>query len=213
MPLSTKITRSSCCSELKGVGKATLARLHGINVFTLQDLLNLDHDSEAALSIPSAIKISHLQSQARDLLSSSSSASNPPGQQWETDDHTWQGVHAHIVRKGNEVIKVIVGELVVQPCRIAVRVRWRRGKSNFHRLVSPISIVALHMLWLSCDVVSEESGDEFEQEGGAGVSMVPLPRFEVSPDWGALQQMNEAQIMALKSIIKETGRLQSAASS
>ena len=69
--------------------------------------------------------------------------------------HSWVGVIAHIPRTNGSIIRARLGNIEIRPYHIGVRVHFRSKNRAKTKLVSPLSIVALQVLWLNRDVVSD----------------------------------------------------------
>ena len=178
-------TETDSISFLKGCGRATCLKLNSHKVYTYQDILDFTG------SIP-GVNIPGLQRTAREQLKNTI----------EIIAHNWYNLVCHVVRQKGQIIRAVIGKLIIGPHRITLNVTWTsRGKLR-QTSISPVSILCTQILWLSNDIVSDDSGDEscdpFEQK---------LPKFLVEPQHAVFQTLSLQQLKAVHSTIKETNQL------
>jgi hypothetical protein len=76
--------------------------------------------------------------------------------------HTWWGRQIHVLTTKGEVLRATCGELLLAKGHVAVKVTFTSHGKSKKKYVSPISIVTLHILWLSRDIVSDDDDDDVE---------------------------------------------------
>jgi len=92
------------------------------------------------------------------------------------ENHTWFGRSMHIMERSStssrrpRMVRAIVGELVVQPSRVGLFVRWsrmdhkRKKVVRLRRVVSPYYLFMLHLFWRTGEngVASDTTDEEVD---------------------------------------------------
>lgn len=112
-------------------------------------------------------------------------------------NHSWYGKTAHIMRAGGLVTRCEILEIVLRPCFVGLRVRYRKDGVSKRRQVSPIFLMAMHMLWWSHQVVSD---DEASTTIGPTETTLPLLRLLRSEE----SRLTHDQKMALTWTLEQT---------
>mgnify|MGYP001588012632 CR=1 FL=1 len=93
--------------------------------------------------------------------------------------HTWYGKMVHIVRKNNHICRAVCWELVIEGGTIYVIVSFMDNKKKRKKkLVSPIMLATMHLLWLNNDVCSEDDVATDDEESHSLCDSV-LPKLQV----------------------------------
>lgn len=179
--------KTDAVSGLHGCGPKTVAKLNERGVHTYGDLLNFG-DKIPGINIP------QLKRRANEELKV---------HETRLKNHSWAGMVCHTVHRGNKMIRVTIGDLVIRPYRVALVVHWNLKNKKFKRLVSPTNLLATHVLWLNQDCVSDYSSEE---DSPPPETIRPLPIFEIfeNPE---IPRLDSEKLDALHSLIKETRRL------
>ncbi len=112
-------------------------------------------------------------------------------------NHSWYGKTAHILRAGGNVTRCEILDIVLRPCFIGLRVRYRKDGVSKRRQVSPIFLISMHMLWWSHQVVSD---DEESTTIGPTETILPLLRLHRSEE----SRLSHEQKMALSWTLEQT---------
>lgn len=70
--------------------------------------------------------------------------------------HSWYGRVVHVQTSNGSILRGQCRELTCHAGHVSVKVSFRQNKMNKKKHVSPIALVALHILWLSRDIVSDD---------------------------------------------------------
>ena len=94
--------------------------------------------------------------------------------------HTWEGLCMHIPRRCNDnlaITRCVLGKLVVATNGVVgIRAFFMANGSRKSKVVSPVTIVALHIMWVNVDVVSESDDED------APMTSLSLPKLVVDTD-------------------------------
>lgn len=71
-------------------------------------------------------------------------------------NHTWYGMHAHVLRSNGRVVRAVIGELLFKPYGIYLRARFRSDDRTRSKDVDPVTVACVHHLWRNVDVVSDD---------------------------------------------------------
>ena len=76
---------------------------------------------------------------------------------YETINHTWYNLTGHIYRSNNRIIRVKIQALCVdEDTGINMKVTFVENKKPKKKLISPITLAAMHIMWLDNIVVSDD---------------------------------------------------------
>lgn len=165
--------------------------LNANQIYSIRDLLHFNG------SIPN-VDISKLKEQ------------NNLGKEAENEviitSHNWLNRKCHLVRANKQVIRVVIGHIVIGPHSVKIVVKWVKNGIKRQRLVTPVSLICTQSFWLSYDIVSEDSESESESDNDTHVISV-LPKLKIDILNHNVKNLNIYQKKALKSIVKETNQL------
>lgn len=170
---------------LKGCGRATIQKLNANGLYTYQNLLDFEG------SVP-GINLGTLRKVAVHELKNTK----------EVSAHNWQDRVGHVIRERGQVTRAVVENLVIGPHRVLLTVAWQsRGKTK-RKSISPIAMLCTQILWLSNDVISDDS-DEDSCEPMETI----LPKFLVDVENPVIKSLNPHELRAIHSVVKETNQL------
>lgn len=175
-------------SLLKGCGKVTTAKLNTHGVYTYRDLLGFT-------GVISGVNIDHLRHLAsREIGVARTSVT--------MDYHSWKGMVGHLIRSKGHVTRVIIGDLVVGPHTVHLNTSWIQGGKIHRKAVSPVSLLCAQIMWLSNDIVSDESdSDSYDPVE------TTLPKFLVETENPKIKTLTKPELDAIHSIVRETNQL------
>lgn len=115
--------------------------------------------------------------------------------------HTWYGKTCHIVRN-NKIVKAKIKELKLSKKGVVgFIVSFKVNGVTKNKLISPLMIACIHVLWLYVDVVSEEDEDTsmFVNE------MLPLlkvePKVNLDEDIKVILEWTVKQTVQIQNLI------------
>lgn len=179
-PLARSIT------TLPGVGPKTKTLLHTYGITTIDALLRYKGGP-----IP-RMNIEHLKALALSSL----------GETTELTNHNWYNHIVHIVRARKRVVRARVKQLNVKGDNILLLVEWRERTRIKTKTVTPVALLALQIMWLNNDIVSDDSGSDSPE-----VVTTPLPKFLVDPEDPYLRRLNLQQQKSLRHTVREVNQL------
>jgi hypothetical protein len=182
-------------SLIAGCGSVSVQKLNEYRVYTYADLIAFsghipDFKYLQKFKTIAAKSLSNLDVQSRQLTSS---------QITEISSHSWIDHTCHILRAKGQVTRVKIDRLLITPHRILMNVLWRERGTIRRKSVSPIVLVSTQCLWLTNDIVSDDSDSDTYDP----VETV-LPKFLVDTK---LQILDKLQIQAICSLVKEVNLL------
>jgi hypothetical protein len=169
---------------LPGVGKKTAYALKTAGITTLQQLLNRKESV-------GNIDIQTLQGSARQFVTP----------QWSTIQHTWYGSIVHIPRRGKRLTRGTVKNLLTTPYSIELNVEFMDNMKLKRKSMSPISLLAAQILWLSREIVSDSEPEEDILNVPPLQDLLPVLQLTGSPT------MDTTLISALRKVVLECKHL------
>ena len=166
-------------AELKGVGPKKSQVLARYGIFTLNDLIEHVPRFKAA----DEAFLAQLKNTALVEVSSV----------LETPAHTWYAQYCHIIRHGKTIMGKI-GNFVILPYQLGVWVFWIENGVMLKNCVSLQHILLVEKMWISVDLVSEDSDDE-----SCPPIAAELPCFELT----AALETGQRQTYALQALLHE----------
>jgi hypothetical protein len=177
--------RGDPVSLLKGCGKVTTQKLNAHGIYTYQLLLDYKGD------IPN-INLNHLRMLARTELKNTK----------EISAHNWKDRVCHVIRAKGHVTRGIIENLVIGPYRVMLNVRWVHKGRIHRRQVSPIGLICAQVLWLSFDIVSDDSDSD-----SCDPMESLLPKFLVDTQNPQIESLSHLELQGIQSVVKETNQL------
>lgn len=178
-------SKSDPITLLKGCGKVTIKKLNLNGIYTYQHMLDFRGD------IP-GVNILTLQKTAIQEVKTTK----------EISEHNWKDRVGHVIRARGQVTRAIIENLVIGPHLILLNVRWKVNGKILRKAVSPISLLCTQVMWLSSDIISDDSDDDSCQHMDS-----ILPKFLVDTESSIVQNLTSAEQEAIHSVIKETNQL------
>eukprot|EP01047_Picozoa_sp_COSAG01_P008374 COSAG01_NODE_330_length_18723_cov_96.763155_13_plen_191_part_00 len=175
-------------SKLKGCGKMTIQKLNANGIYTCRDLIEFE-GSIPKLNVESLKKKAQQQNNNQNIC---------------IDSHNWKDRVCHITTKKNHVVRAKIGNLIIGKHFTALEVGWKTKckTEKCKKLVTPSAVLCTHILWITNDIMSDDSDEESEET----VTSV-LPKILVDTRCEAVKNLNPNQKKALHSVIKETNQL------
>jgi hypothetical protein len=175
---------SDLITLLPTCGNVTAQKLKNNQIYTYSDLLAFKG------TIPD-ISVESLKDIARKQLS----------QNIEIACHSWKSRIVHILRSKGQITRVKVDNLLLSPHRILLNVVWQEKGTSRRKSVSPMSLMCIQSLWLTRDVVSDDSDGESYEEVKA-----VLPKFLIDENNLQVKNLDRHGRIALNSITKEVNQ-------
>lgn len=116
--------------------------------------------------------------------------------------HSWFNQTAHIAKDGI-VRRGEIGEIVLNPSAICLRVRYRAKNVPKKRSFDPVFLMAMEFLWWSKEIVSE---DEPEETSTITAKEHPLPPFRIHRS--EQHKLSREQTTALTWLIDQCDNIQ-----
>jgi len=115
-----------------------------------------------------------------------------------TTHHSWYNISVHVIRGDNRCLRCRVGQLLVMADhQVGVEVLFREHSKNLRKIVSPLFVATVRLMWLNRDVVSED-----EVEHTAISETIPLPLLCLLPSLGEILNMDQKR--PLEFVFKQT---------
>jgi hypothetical protein len=187
-PFHTLKKMSQPVSAINGIGPKTVQKLNARGIFTAKQLL------ESAHVRIEGVNMEKVMAQAQEAAVVLHTV--------EIKSHTWARLMVHVAREKGHVIRATVENIVVGEYQVAIRVKW--GRDGKHTsLVHPAALLAARILWLSRDIVSDDSDGETI---GANAEPIALPKLKVLHE-EELTIFSHVELKAVQNILRETNRL------
>jgi hypothetical protein len=116
--------------------------------------------------------------------------------------HSWFGKTAHILRPGGKILRCEILEIILRPCFVGLRVRYRQDGVSKRRNFSPIFLMSMHLMWWSRLIVSDDDVDTTVAPTEETLPPLRLLKCEES-------KLKHEQKMALIWTLEQTDYLQS----
>lgn len=124
-------------TEIPGVGQNTLKMLKPHKVNTVGDILNLSFDSIDGLDL------NGLKGAATAFVTKQDKVFH---------EHSWFGKQAHVINNG-KTYRCSLGNIIIRDGNVLIECKLSNGIT---KLRSPISVLAIHLLWTTNDIISED---------------------------------------------------------
>jgi ribosomal protein S27AE len=116
-----------------------------------------------------------------------------------TTHHSWYNIAVHVIRGDNRCLRCTVGQLLVMADhQVGVELLFRENSKNLRKVVSPLFVATVRLMWLNRDVVSE---DDLESANTTETPQ-PLPQLCLLPSLGKILSME--QKIPLEFVFKQT---------
>jgi hypothetical protein len=115
---------------------------------------------------------------------------------FSTIHHSWYNIQVHIIRSDNRCLRSKVGQLIVMADhQVGVELLFREKSKNLRKIVSPLLVATIRLMWLNRDVVSEDETENISETQ-------PLPSLCLLPSLGKILSMEQKR--PLEFIFKQT---------
>lgn len=120
----------------------------------------------------------------------------------EIDQHNWKNCVVHVVLSKGSIVRGVVGNIVVGQHNVLMNVAWSKTGRNMQKNVSPVVLLCTNILWMSNDVLSDDSDADIYTK-----SILRLPKLRVHSDNIIFKKLNQSELNAIHIVIKETNQL------
>jgi hypothetical protein len=115
-----------------------------------------------------------------------------------TIHHSWFNMSVHVIRSDHRCLRCKVGQLLVMADhQVGVELLFRDKLKNLRKVVSPLFVATVRLMWLNRDVVSED-----EAETTVISETQPLPSLCLLPSLGKILTMEQKR--PLEFLFKQT---------
>ena len=123
-----------------------------------------------------------------------------------TEQHSWFGKYSHVVRSDGCVHRCTIGRLSVsEDGQVGVELLFRENSKQLRKLVSPMFVAAVRMLWINRDIVSEDDAHDQTVDEQQQPSDRSLPELRLLPTIGCI--LTTKQRRPLEYIFRQTQML------
>lgn len=120
---------------------------------------------------------------------------------FDTIHHSWYNKCVHVIRSDHRCLRCKVGQLLVMSDhQVGVELLFRDKLKNLRKVVSPLFVATIRLMWLNRDVVSED--EEEENMVSMETSSQELPQLCLLPSIGKI--LNMEQKRPLEFVFKQT---------
>lgn len=154
-------------SSLAGCGRVTTRKLNNASIYTIRDLL-LHEEHLPGVDLGKLKAIARKECYQLPITNTQEIV--------QIKAHSWYGHVAHVLRSRGQITRAIIGDVLVFPHRVLLSMTWRENRTLRRKSVSPIAVFCTQQLWLTRDIVSDDSGSEDET---CEPLRLCLPRLEI----------------------------------
>lgn len=115
-----------------------------------------------------------------------------------TIHHSWYNMSVHVIRSDHRCLRCKIGQLLVMADhQVGVELLFRDKLKNLRKVVSPLLVATIRLMWLNRDVVSED-----ESENMVSLETQALPPLCLLPSLGKILSMKQKR--PLEFVFKQT---------
>jgi hypothetical protein len=121
---------------------------------------------------------------------------------FETIHHSWYNKTSHVIRKDRKILHCKILKMIIMANhQVGVELIFKENNKKLRKVVSPIFIATMRILWLNRDIVSEDD-DEDDFENNEQTIDQKLPDLRLLPKIGII--LSREQQKPLEYTLKQT---------